>query len=94
MKNEMIITTEILNDEQLDIVTGGTFTSNKHKELIYNQAGISTKYNFFAEDKFYALNQDNENRPISYAQANWAVDYWKKYNKQPGYEVIVKGCRE
>ena len=90
----MIIMTEILNDGQLNIVTGGTFTPNKYKEVIYNQAGISTKYNIFEEDKFYALNKEGENRNISYVQANRAVEYWKKNNTQAGYEVIVKGCRE
>lgn len=94
MTNEMIIRNEILKDEQLDIVAGGTFTSNKYKEIIYNQAGISTKYNTFAEDRFYARNANGENRNISYAQANWAVEYWKKNNTQASYEDIVKSCRE
>ena len=35
MKNEMIITNEILNDAELDIVTGGTFTSNKFSKKEY-----------------------------------------------------------
>ena len=94
MKNEMIITTEILSDAELDIVAGGTFTANKYKEIIYNQAGISTKYNKIERDQFYARTLDGNNKSISYAQANWAVEFWKKYNQQAGYEAIVHACRE
>ncbi len=99
MKNEMIITTEILNDEQLDIVTGGTFTSNKHSKKEYRDAGIRIKTNFFARDEFYAIAKENgEEYQITYNQANWAVAYWQQ-NKNPNktwapYEMILRAVKD
>ena len=93
MKNEMMIMTELLNDEQLDIVTGGTFTSNKHSKKEYRDAGIRISTNFFARDEFYAIAKDGQEYQITYNQANWAVAYWQQ-NKKPNktwapYEMIV-----
>jgi len=99
MKNEMIITNEILNDEQLDIVTGGTFTSNKFSKKEYRDAGIRIVTNFFERDEFFALSEKNgQEYPITYDQANWAVAYWKQ-NPDPNkkwapYEMILHAMKK
>lgn len=94
MKKEMIITIGILKDEQLDIVTGGTFTSNKFSKKEYREAGVRIKTNFFSRDEFYAISKDDgQEYSITYDQANWAVKYWQQ-NPDPKktwapYEMIV-----
>ena len=92
------MTKEILNNklanEQLNQVNGGTFDSNKHDERIYNQAGMRTDYGFFAKDKFFIKNKDGKEISITYAQANWAVEYWQKNNKQATYEIVAANCKK
>ena len=89
-----ILNNETLNMDQLNLVAGGTFTPNKYDERIYNQAGISTDYHFFAKDEFFAKNKDGKEMAITYDQANWAVEYWQTHNKQPSYELIIKNCKD
>lgn len=99
MKNEMIITNEILNDAELDIVTGGTFTANEFSKKEYREAGIRIVTNFFARDEFFALcRKDGQEYPITYDQANWAVKYWKQ-NPDPNkrwapYEMITHAMKK
>ena len=84
---------EILNEEQLKGVSGGTFDSNKYKERIYNQAGLKTDYHFFEKDEFWAKDNHGKYQAISYDQANWAVEYWQTHNKQASYETIIRNCK-
>ena len=68
---------EKLNDEQLDQVAGGTFTANKYREDVYNDAGIKTNYHFIEEDEFFAKDKNGNWQPITYEQANAAAGrYW------------------
>ena len=86
---------QALSDDELDQVAGGTFTPNKYEEPIYNQAGIKTDYSFFKKDKFYAIaEKDGAEISITYDQANWAVEFWKKNNKQASYELIAANCKK
>ena len=86
---------QALSDDELDQVAGGTFTPNKYEEPIYNQAGIKTDYSFFKKDKFYAIaEKDGAEISITYDQANWAVEFWKKNNKQASYELIAANCKQ
>ena len=41
-----------LNNEELSIVSGGTFTPNTYGKETYHLVGISTRYNFFDKDEF------------------------------------------
>ena len=60
-------TAELTLDE-LNQVSGGTFTSNTYSKSTYHSVGISTRYNFFCEDEFMFMG-----RGISYQQANEIV---------------------
>jgi len=57
--------TKELTLDELDQVTGGTFTRNKYSKSTYHALGISTSYNFFAKDEFMFMG-----RKISYDEAN------------------------
>ena len=83
-----------LTTEQLDNVNGGTFDANKYDERIYNQAGMRTDYCFFAKDKFYIKNTKGVEVSITYKQANYAVEFWKKHHRQPSYEDVAANCKE
>ena len=85
---------EILDDEQLDQVAGGTFTPNKYDERIYNQAGLRTQYHVFEKDEFFAKSETGKEVPITYDQANWAVAYWQRTGNQPCYERIASNCNK
>ena len=61
---------EILDDDELDQVAGGTFTPNKYDERIYNQAGLRTQYHVFEKDEFFAKSENGKEVPITYDQAN------------------------
>ena len=89
-----INTNEILSAEQLDFVAGGTFTANKYDERIYNQAGMRTDYGFFVRDKFYIKDSKGNEVSITMAQADWAVEYWQKNNKQACYEDVALNCKK
>ena len=54
-----------LNNEELNLVAGGTFTPNKYAQLSYNLLGISTRYHFFTADEFMFNGQK-----ITYDEAN------------------------
>lgn len=83
-----------ISEKELEIVNGGSFWDpNTYKQEVYNQAGIKTKYGFFAKDKFWAKNANGDEIAISYGQANAAVRLWKSSGEQPTYEEIVKVCR-
>jgi hypothetical protein len=58
----------VLTPDELNRVTGGTFTKNKYSKSTYHSFGISTSYNFFDEDEFMFMG-----RTISYQQANEIV---------------------
>ena len=83
-----------INEMELDAVNGGSFWSpNAFKQEVYNQAGIKTKYGFFAKDKFWAKNAQGQEVAISYGQANAAVRLWRARGEQPTYEEIAQVCR-
>ena len=58
---------EIMNDtplsvrelrlDELNLVSGGTFTPNKYSEATYHELGISTCYHLFDRDEFYFNNR-------------------------------------
>ena len=80
-----------LNDENLDMIVGGTFTPNKFDERIYNQAGLTTKYHFICKDEFFIKDRNGKLVSITYNQANQAVRMWQKMNhKQPTFEDVLK----
>lgn len=60
--------TELTLDE-LNLVSGGTFTKNRYSKGTYHSVGISTSYNFFDKDEFMFMGQK-----ISYQKANEIVD--------------------
>ena len=66
--NQMPFSAAELTLDELNLVTGGTFTSNKYSKSTYHSFGISTSYNFFDEDEFMFMG-----RTISYQQANEIV---------------------
>ena len=84
---------ELLSDEQLEQVAGGTFDKNKFDERIYNQAGLKTEYHFWEKDEFWAKDRNGEYKAITYDQANWAVEYWQTHNKTASYESIIRNCK-
>ena len=45
--NQMPFSAAELTLDELNLVTGGTFTSNKYSKSFYHACGISTSYNFF-----------------------------------------------
>ena len=59
----------VLTPDELNRVTGGTFTKNKYSKSTYHSFGISTSYNFFDKDEFMFMG-----RKISYQQANEIAD--------------------
>ncbi len=59
--------TELTLDE-LNLVSGGTFTKNRYSKGTYHSVGISTSYNFFDKDEFMFMGQK-----ISYQKANEIV---------------------
>jgi hypothetical protein len=85
---------DTLTMEQLDEVNGGTFTPNKYDERIYNQAGLTTKYQFWCKDLFWIKDANGKEVSITYKQANWAVEYWKKHDRQAIYEIVAKNIKE
>ena len=85
---------EQLDDAQLEQVAGGTFTSNKYSERMYNEVGIQTNYHFFEKDSFFIKDANGDYQSITYEQANWAVEYWAKTNRYPTYETIVNECKD
>ena len=48
--------TELTLDE-LNLVSGGTFTKNRYSKGTYHSVGISTSYNFFDKDEFMFMSQ-------------------------------------
>ena len=58
-------TTNELNIEELNKVSGGTFTPNTYGKGTYHSVGISTRYNFFDEDEFKMMG-----RTLTYDEAN------------------------
>ena len=93
MTNKDFLRQNLVNDEQLDHVSGGTLDLNKYDEIYYNQAGMRTEYCIIDKDKFFIKNREGKEFPITYKQANWAVEYWQKNNKQATYEIVVKNCK-
>ena len=67
--NQMPFSAAELTLDELNLVTGGTFTSNKYSKSTYHSFGISTSYNFFDKDEFMFMGQK-----ISYQKANEIVD--------------------
>jgi hypothetical protein len=58
MKTTVDITkTKELNSEEMDKVSGGTFTPNTYSKDTYHLVGISTRYNFFDKDEFKMMGQ-------------------------------------
>ena len=55
---------------------------------------MRTDYGFFAKDKFFIKNKDGKEISITYAQANWAVEYWMNHNKQATYEIVAANCKK
>ena len=89
-----ILKDEILTNEQLDQVAGGTFDKNEFTESEYHFAGIKTEYHFFEKDEFWAKNRNGDYKAITYEQANWAVNYWILHDhRQPSYEDIINNCK-
>ena len=75
----------VLDDKQLDEVSGGTFDDNKYSEQVYNDCGIYTEYHFFAKDEFWVWSTTtNDWRKITYEEANEIVWLVGKY-KYTGY---------
>ena len=66
--NQMPFSAAELTLDELNLVTGGTLTSNKYSKSFYHACGISTSYNFFDKDEFMFMG-----RTISYQQANEIV---------------------
>ena len=66
--NQMPFSAAELTLDELNLVTGGTLTSNKYSKSTYHSFGISTSYNFFDKDEFMFMG-----RTISYQQANEIV---------------------
>lgn len=88
---------EKLNDEQLEQVAGGTFlgSNNRYPEEIYNLVGIRTDYHLWKRDEFFAKSETTGKEiPITYTQANWAVEYAQKTGEKPCYERIAANCQE
>lgn len=54
-----------ITDEELEQVTGGTFTPNSYSASGYHQFGISTSYNIIYKDEFKFMGHS-----ISYERAN------------------------
>lgn len=75
MTEEKILEEEILNENELEQVVGGTFTANKYSEAEYNAAGITVNTHFFGEDEFTWRNKKYE-----YWHANAIVYYCKHHN--------------
>ena len=67
--NQMPFSAAELTLEELNLVSGGTFTSNKYSKSFYHACGISTSYNFFDNDEFMFMGQK-----ISYQKANEIAD--------------------
>ena len=70
-----------LTPDELNRVTGGTFTINTYSKGTYHSVGISTRYGFFCEDEFMFMG-----RGISYQQANEIVALAKRV-----YNVLNEG---
>lgn len=62
-----------LRSEELDRVSGGTFTPNTYREAEYHSYGISTSYHFFDKDEFRFMG-----RSITIDQANDIVDIGRR----------------
>lgn len=71
----MTNTCAALNLEDLTIVNGGTFTSNKFPEWAYQRAGFRTDFHFFAKDEFImngvTFHEDQANAMM--AQMGWEI---------------------
>ena len=67
--NQMPFSAAELTLDELNLVTGGTLTSNKYSKSTYHSFGISTSYNFFDKDEFMFMGQR-----ISYQKANEIAD--------------------
>ncbi len=79
--NQMPFSAAELTLDELNLVTGGTFTSNKYSKSFYHACGISTCYNFFDKDEFMFMG-----RVISYERANEIVALAKRV-----YNVLNEG---
>ena len=67
---------EMLTDDELDGVAGGTFTPNKLSRVTYEVAGIKIVDHFFAKDEFWYKGEN-----IGHDKAT-AVGLYFKYNKK------------
>ena len=67
--NQMPFSAAELTLDELNLVTGGSLTSNKYSKSTYHSFGISTSYNFFDKDEFMFMGQK-----ISYQKANEIAD--------------------
>jgi hypothetical protein len=72
MADENKIAGEVISDDELEKVSGGTFNKNRYNKCDYWDAGIQVIDHFFAKDEFI---WNNEN--IGYTNAN-AVTFFKR----------------
>lgn len=79
--NQMPFSAAELTLDELNLVTVGTFTSNKYSKSFYHACGISTCYNFFDNDEFMFMGQK-----ISYQKANEIADIANRV-----YNVLNEG---
>ena len=63
----MSVTVE-MNLNEMENVSGGTFTPNTYSKEMYHAVGISTSYHFIDSDEFRFMGQ-----PITYERANEIV---------------------
>ena len=81
---------EIMSNEELDNVAGGTFNGNKYNEGEYNAIGIKTNYHFFAKDEFWWKGQE-----IGHDNASHLVFFFKRNGRNANtLEEATKFCDE
>ena len=80
-KNQMPFSAAELTLDELNLVSGGTFTKNRYSKGTYHSVGISTSYNFFDKDEFMFMGQK-----ISYQKANEIADIANRV-----YNVLNEG---
>lgn len=83
MADEKKIADEIIDDEQLEQVAGGTFDKNMYSKEEYRTAGVAMDSHFFKKDDFFIWSDvDRNGKPltepqrfrITYDVANAAVE--------------------
>lgn len=78
MADEKKLAEEIMSDDELEKVSGGTFNKNRYDKRDYWDAGIQVIDHFFAKDEFI---WNNEN--IGYYNANAVTFFKRQTGKSP-----------